>query len=42
LRQIWSRLLADIGDVGGVDPPQLQIVCDNHGSRDEWLNSSGL
>ncbi len=24
-----ARLLHDIGDAGGVDPPQLQIVCDN-------------
>jgi hypothetical protein len=29
-------LLDDIGDRGGIDPPQLQIVCDNlYDSRDE-------
>jgi DNA-binding winged helix-turn-helix (wHTH) protein len=34
--QLVARLLADIGDAGGVDPPQLQIVCDNlYDSRDE-------
>lgn len=34
--QLVDRLLADIGDAGGVDPPQLQIVCDNlYDSRDE-------
>ena len=27
--RLVTRLLEDIGDVGGVDPPQLQIVCDN-------------
>ncbi|HSB08074.1 MAG TPA: winged helix-turn-helix domain-containing protein [Blastocatellia bacterium] len=31
-----ARLLDDIGDSAGVDPPQLQIVCDNlYDSRDE-------
>jgi len=30
-----ARLLEDIGDAAGVDPPQLQIVCDNlYDSRD--------
>lgn len=34
--QLVDRLLEDIGDAGGVDPPQLQIVCDNlYDSRDE-------
>lgn len=34
--QLVARLLADIGDAGGVDAPQLQIVCDNlYDSRDE-------
>lgn len=34
--QLVDRLLVDIGDTGGVDPPQLQIVCDNlYDSRDE-------
>ena len=34
--QLVARLLHDIGDTGGVDPPQLQIVCDNlYDSRDE-------
>ena len=34
--ELVARLLADIGDAGGVDPPQLQIVCDNlYDSRDE-------
>ncbi len=33
--ELVARLLADIGDAGGVDPPQLQIVCDNlYDSRD--------
>ena len=33
--ELVARLLADIGDSGGVDPPQLQIVCDNlYDSRD--------
>lgn len=27
--RLVSRLLDDIGDRGGVDPPQLQIVCDS-------------
>src|SRR5438132_4448246 len=34
--RLVARLLEDIGDVGGVDPPQLQIVCDNlYDSRDD-------
>ena len=34
--ELVTRLLADIGDPGGIDPPQLQIVCDNlYDSRDE-------
>jgi DNA-binding winged helix-turn-helix (wHTH) protein len=34
--RLVTRLLEDIGDVGGVDPPQLQIVCDNlYDSRDD-------
>lgn len=34
--ELVARLLADIGDPAGVDPPQLQIVCDNlYDSRDE-------
>lgn len=34
--QLVDRLLEDIGGAGGVDPPQLQIVCDNlYDSRDE-------
>jgi DNA-binding winged helix-turn-helix (wHTH) protein len=34
--ELITKLLADISDVGGVDPPQLQIVCDNlYDSRDE-------
>ena len=34
--QLVDRLLEDIGYAGGVDPPQLQIVCDNlYDSRDE-------
>jgi len=34
--KVVDRLLADIGDPGGVDPPQLQIVCDYlYDSRDE-------
>src|SRR6185295_18069808 len=34
--QLVDRLLEDIGDPGGVDPPQLQIVCDNlYDSREE-------
>jgi len=33
--ELVERLLKDIGDAGGVDPPQLQIVCDNlYDSRD--------
>src|SRR5262249_34031430 len=33
--ELVERLLKDIGDSGGVDPPQLQIVCDNlYDSRD--------
>jgi len=33
--ELVERLLQDIGDAGGVDPPQLQIVCDNlYDSRD--------
>jgi len=33
--ELVERLLQDIGDSGGVDPPQLQIVCDNiYDSRD--------
>src|SRR5215510_7960506 len=27
--ELVARLLDDISDAGGVDPPQLQIVCDN-------------
>jgi len=35
-RELIDRLLDDIGDRGGIDPPQLQIVCDNlYDSRDE-------
>ncbi len=31
-----ERLLADLGDGGGIDPPQLQIVCDHlYDARDE-------
>lgn len=34
--ELVTRLLEDIGDPGGIDPPQLQIVCDNlYDSRDE-------
>ena len=34
--QLVAQLLEDIGDADGVDPPQLQIVCDNlYDSRDE-------
>lgn len=34
--ELVTRLLADIGDPGGIDPPQLQIVCDNlYDSRDD-------
>ncbi len=34
--RLVTRLLEDIGDAGGVDPPQLQIVCDNlYDSRDD-------
>jgi DNA-binding winged helix-turn-helix (wHTH) protein len=34
--ELVTRLLADIGDPGGIDPPQLQIVCDNlYDARDE-------
>ncbi|MFY9553541.1 MAG: winged helix-turn-helix domain-containing protein [Blastocatellia bacterium] len=34
--ELVAQLLSDIGDAGGVDPPQLQIVCDNlYDSRDE-------
>ena len=34
--QLIARLLDDIGDRGSIDPPQLQIVCDNlYDSRDE-------
>jgi DNA-binding winged helix-turn-helix (wHTH) protein len=33
--ELVERLLQDIGDSGGIDPPQLQIVCDNlYDSRD--------
>lgn len=33
---LLTRLLEDIGDPGGIDPPQLQIVCDNlYDARDE-------
>lgn len=33
--QLVTRLLDDIGDAAGIDPPQLQIVCDNlYDSRD--------
>jgi len=33
--ELIDRLLSDIGDAGGIDPPQLQIVCDNlYDSRD--------
>src|SRR5262249_17894559 len=33
--ELVERLLQDIGDAGGIDPPQLQIVCDNlYDSRD--------
>src|SRR6185295_17277377 len=27
--QLVARLLDDLSDGGGIDPPQLQIVCDN-------------
>src|ERR1041384_170980 len=34
--ELVTRLLDDIADPGGIDPPQLQIVCANlHDSRDE-------
>jgi DNA-binding winged helix-turn-helix (wHTH) protein len=34
--ELVTRLLEDIGDPGGIDPPQLQIVCDNlYDARDE-------
>jgi DNA-binding winged helix-turn-helix (wHTH) protein len=34
--ELVTRLLEDIGDPAGIDPPQLQIVCDNlYDSRDE-------
>jgi len=34
--RLLGRLLHDIGDSGGIDPPQLQIVCDNlYDSRNE-------
>ncbi len=34
--ELLTRLLEDIGDPGGIDPPQLQIVCDNlYDARDE-------
>lgn len=34
--ELVTRLLMDIGDPGGIDPPQLQIVCDNlYDTRDE-------
>ena len=34
--ELVTKLLADISDVGVVDPPQLQIVCDSlYDSRDE-------
>jgi DNA-binding winged helix-turn-helix (wHTH) protein len=33
--ELVTRLLVDIADPGGIDPPQLQIVCDNlYDSRD--------
>jgi len=35
-QELMDRLLDDIGDRGGIDPSQLQIVCDNlYDSRDE-------
>src|SRR5205807_9820098 len=34
--ELVTRLLEDIADPGGIDPPQLQIVCDNlYDSRDD-------
>ncbi len=34
--ELAARLLDDISDAGGVDPPQLQIVCDNlYDSREQ-------
>jgi len=34
--ELVKRLLEDIADPGGIDPPQLQIVCDNlYDSRDD-------
>jgi DNA-binding winged helix-turn-helix (wHTH) protein len=34
--ELVKRMLEDIADPGGIDPPQLQIVCDNlYDSRDE-------
>ncbi|HSB08412.1 MAG TPA: hypothetical protein VLM38_02790, partial [Blastocatellia bacterium] len=37
--QLVTRLLLDIGDAAGVDPPQLQIVCDN---LYDWRDERGL
>lgn len=34
--QLAERILDDLGDGGGIDPPQLQIVCDHlYDARDE-------